>query len=140
MQSLSPPTTLHDVFCKLKFLRILSRTRTHGCLKKPTTAAGYVESRPVLDFLNNLMRARNRVGRGLLYRPARLLTQAYGIDSLELILALLKSLKIRALSVNFVPVKCGFGYEVCLFWNVANCLSILGSSPEKKGFPPARNS
>jgi hypothetical protein len=51
------------------------------------------------------MGSRNRVGRGLLYRPARLHTEAYGIDSLELIPALLKSLKIRALSVKFCSCK-----------------------------------
>jgi hypothetical protein len=40
------------------------------------------------------MGARNRIGIGLSYRPARL--QAGGIDSLESIPGLLKSLKIRA--------------------------------------------
>jgi hypothetical protein len=41
------------------------------------------------------MGARNRVGIGLSYRPARL--HRRGIDSLESIPGLLKSLKIRAL-------------------------------------------
>ncbi len=40
--------------------------------------------------------ARNRVGIGLSYRPARLVHRANGVDSLESILWLLKSLKIRA--------------------------------------------
>jgi hypothetical protein len=43
---------------------------------------------PVLEFLNNLWGARNRVGKGLSYRPARLhrlaeLIQAGGIDFIE---------------------------------------------------------
>jgi hypothetical protein len=45
------------------------------------------------------MRARNRVGRELLYRPARLYTQPCRIGSLESVLGLLKSLKIWALDV-----------------------------------------
>ncbi len=45
------------------------------------------------------MGARNRVGMGLSYRPARL-HRADGIDFLESILWLLKSLKIRALKAE----------------------------------------
>ncbi len=56
-------------------------------------------SRPVLEFLNNLWglgTSRNRV-----VVPARQATQLGGIGSLESILWLLKSLKIRALTIPF---------------------------------------
>jgi hypothetical protein len=49
----------------------------------------------VLEFLNNLWGARNRVGIGLLYGPA----SPGGIGFLESILGLLKSLKILSLFV-----------------------------------------
>ncbi len=55
---------------------------------------------PVLEFLNNLWAARNQVGIGLSYRPARL-DMFGGIDSLESILGLLKSLKIRAQNTSW---------------------------------------
>ncbi len=44
------------------------------------------------------MGARNQVGRGTSYRPARIHMLAGYIDSLESIVGLLKSLKIRALT------------------------------------------
>jgi hypothetical protein len=47
------------------------------------------------------MRARNRVGIGLSYRPARLHTQPEEIGSLESIPGLLKSFKIRALAGRY---------------------------------------
>jgi hypothetical protein len=56
------------------------------------------ENNTVLEFLNNLCGlelSKNRV-----VAQARQATWAGGIDSLELILGLLKSLKIRALSVQ----------------------------------------
>jgi hypothetical protein len=49
------------------------------------------------------MGARNRVGIELSYRPVRLPTQPGGIVSLELILGLLESLKIRALLLPPTP-------------------------------------
>ncbi len=49
----------------------------------------------VLELFKQSIGARNRVGIGLSYRPARL--HAGGIDSLEYIPGLLKSLKIWAL-------------------------------------------
>ena len=57
-----------------------------------------VSEEPVVEFLNNLW-ARNRVGTWLSYRPVarQHSTQHGGIGSLESILGLLKSLKIRAL-------------------------------------------
>ncbi len=54
---------------------------------------------PELEFLNNLWGARNRVGIGLSYRSTRL-HRAGGIDSLESILGLLKSLKISSQLLN----------------------------------------
>jgi hypothetical protein len=71
---------------------------------------------PVLEFYNNLakncagifeqsMGARNRVGTWLSYRPAKLhSSQPGGTGYLESILGLLKSLKIPALSRNWVVV------------------------------------
>jgi hypothetical protein len=69
-----------------------------------------VSEEPVVEFLNYLW-ARNRVGIWLSYRPAARLhsTQHGGIGSLESILGLLKSLKIRALfavvSFGLLPDK-----------------------------------
>jgi hypothetical protein len=51
------------------------------------------------------MGAGNRVGVGLSYRPARLHTQTGGIGSLESILGLLKSLKIRAQVPNLLRAE-----------------------------------
>jgi hypothetical protein len=55
----------------------------------------------------SMLGARNRVGRGLSYRPARLVHRAGGVDSLESILLLLKSLKIRLikLSLDFSKIE-----------------------------------
>jgi hypothetical protein len=50
------------------------------------------------------MGAENRVGIGLSYRPAKV-TQSGGIGSLESILGLLKSLKIRAQVPNLLRAE-----------------------------------
>jgi hypothetical protein len=59
----------------------------------------------VLEFLNNHMGARNRVGIGLSYRPTRL----YSLAELVLGIGLLKSLKIWALVSFSRTVKSGGG-------------------------------
>ena len=55
-------------------------------------------------ILKQAMGARNRVGIGLSYRPARM--HRLGVDSLELILERLKRLKIRALGAAVRPGLC----------------------------------
>jgi hypothetical protein len=59
---------------------------------------------PVLEVLNHLLGARKQVGIGLSYRPGTLQRLA-NFNSLESILGLLKSFKIRAL--HFSDMKCG---------------------------------
>jgi hypothetical protein len=59
-------------------------------------------------ILKPSMRARNRVGKGLAYRPARL--HRLGIDSLESILGPLKSLKMPSLVVTDSGV-----FVICIF-------------------------
>ena len=58
---------------------------------------GVLNSSPVLEFFKQYVRVRNWVGIGLSYRTAMQATQSGGIGYLELILGLLKSLKIWAL-------------------------------------------
>ncbi len=70
---------------KAKTAWAFSNTIPSTCLAFSTSAGIFKQS----------MRARNRVGIGLSYRPARLHT-ALRIGSLESIFGLLKSLKIRA--------------------------------------------
>jgi hypothetical protein len=48
------------------------------------------------EIFKQFLRSRNRVGKGLSYRPVRPAKQPGGIGSLKSILGLLKSLKIRA--------------------------------------------
>jgi hypothetical protein len=58
------------------------------------------EQNKIAGISKQSMGARNRVGIGLSYRPARLHIKPGGIGSLESILGLLKSLKIRAQNNN----------------------------------------
>jgi hypothetical protein len=81
-------------------------------------ASGFMGSRicAVLEFLNNLWGARKRVGRGLLYRPARLHNLAELVPrKSESILGLLKSLKIVARFSNIQYVKTT--KHICCYWN-----------------------
>jgi hypothetical protein len=66
-----------------------------GWLRKYKGDLTFIHFRDLLEFLNNLWGARNRVG--MVVVPARQATQPGGIGCLESIHGLLKSLKIRAL-------------------------------------------